>query len=222
MTRCAIAMSRSADAVRASLLALSAAAALAASPVAARNQDQPVAGREPDAEDVAMTPLNDLNLTKGEIPAALIAAATDPYASDGLGQCPAIQAAIADLDAALGPDMDVVTAETDRLSTGRMAKSVVASFIPFRGILREITGAAGQERALQSAIYAGAVRRGFLKGLGQQKGCEYPARPAFTRVAMAPSPPRAVKPRKADKGGEQQLQTVTFVEAEMVQPLPKR
>ena len=220
MTRCAIAMSRSADVLRASLVAVT--IALLASPVAARNQDQPVAGREPDAQDVAMTPLNDLNLSKDEIPAVLITAATDPYSSDGLDRCPAIQAAIADLDAALGPDMDVANGETDRLSTGRMAKSVVASFIPFRGILREITGAAGQERALQSAIYAGAVRRGFLKGLGQQKGCAYPARPAFTRVAIAPSPPPAGKPRKGDKGGKQELQTVTFVEDEVVQPVPRR
>ena len=220
MTRYAIAMSRSAEVLRASLVALT--IAVVATPAAARNQDQPVAGREPDAQDVAMTPLNDLNLSKDEIPAVLIAAAIDPYSSEGLNGCPAVQTAIADLDAALGPDMDVAAGETDRLSTGRMAKSVVASFIPFRGILREITGAAGQERALQSAIYAGAVRRGFLKGLGQQQGCAYPARPAFARVAMAPSAPPVEKPRKSDKGTKQELQTVTFVEGEVVQPVPRR
>ena len=220
MTRYAIAMSRSAEVLRASLIALT--IAVVATPAAARNQDEPVAGREPDAQDVAMTPLNDLNLSKDEIPAVLIAAAIDPYSSEGLNGCPAIQTAIADLDAALGPDMDVAAGETDRLSTGRMAKSVVASFIPFRGILREITGAAGQERALQSAIYAGAVRRGFLKGLGQQQGCAYPARPAFARVAIAPSAPPVAKPRKSDKGTKQELQTVTFVEGEVVQPVPRR
>ena len=46
----------------------------------------------------------------------------------------------------------------------------------FRGILREVTGAAGNDRALRAAFTAGMARRAFLKGLGQGKGCAYPAR----------------------------------------------
>jgi hypothetical protein len=120
--------------------------------------------------------------------------------------------------------MDIADGRTDRLSTGRMAKSVVASFIPFRGVLREISGAAEQERLLQSAVYAGAVRRGFLKGLGQQRGCEYPARPAFARFVdeRRSAVPRAK--RRGDGGDPQAADTdggqATFVSAPMVQPLP--
>jgi len=180
-----------------------------------------------------MTPLNDLNLANDEIPALLLTAISDPYASEGLTDCRAIEVAIAGLDGALGPDIDVTSAGSDRLSPGRMAKSVVASFIPFRGVLREISGAAEQERVLRAAIYAGAVRRGFLKGLGQQKGCDYPARPAFTRVAISapPAQPRSVRPRKGkvtvarSATADQPLaaaQSTTFVSVPVVQVIPNR
>jgi hypothetical protein len=206
---------------RASAIALALAAAAAAQPANARDRQQPAATREPDAQDIAMTPLTDLNLSKDEIPAILAAAAEDPYTSDGLSRCPEIEAAIADLDAVLGPDMDVATGESDRLSTGRMAKSVVASFIPFRGILRELTGAAEQERDWRAAIYAGSIRRGFLKGLGQQKGCAYPARPAFARVTM--SGQSATKGKKGDKRAalrEAPLPAATFISEPIVQSVP--
>lgn len=158
-----------------------------AGPAAAQDQEEPAANRTPDAEDVAMTPIKDLNLAKDEIPSVLLAAASAPYASTGIRTCAQIAEAIAPLDAALGPDMDVVDTDNDRISAGAVAKSVVASFVPFRGILREITGAAEHQRNFQAAIYAGAIRRGYLKGLGEQKGCKYPARPAFAKVS-APAP----------------------------------
>ncbi|HSF11433.1 MAG TPA: hypothetical protein VLA50_00535, partial [Erythrobacter sp.] len=56
-------------------------------------------------------------------------------------------------------------------------QSVVGSILPFRGILREVTGAASNDRELRAAYTAGMVRRSFLKGLGMGRGCEYPARP---------------------------------------------
>jgi hypothetical protein len=98
-----------------------------------------------------------------------------------------------------------------------VAKNVVASFIPFRGILRELTGAAEQERDWRAAIYAGAVRRGFLKGLGQQKGCAYPARPAFTRVAVPKvDSPAKGKTRKRVASSDESA----FVSEPVVQPVP--
>lgn len=181
MTRRAMRISRTDRAV----LSLVAAAALAM-PAAARDRDEPVVGRTPDAADVVMTPVTDLNLKKDEIPAVLLSAAADPYSSAGIRKCADVSAALAPLNAALGPDMDVATGDPDRLSTGSVAKSVVASFIPFRSILREVTGAAEHQRNFEAAIYAGAVRRGFLKGLGQQMKCPYPARPAFVKTALDP------------------------------------
>lgn len=214
MTPFATGMSRSG-----SLVPLGALALLAAPPAFARGQDEPIASRTPDAQEVAMTPITDLNLAKDEIPPALLSAQEDPYASAGLASCKEIAAAIAPLDAALGPDMDVVDGDNDRISPGSVAKSVVASFIPFRGILRELSGAAEHQRNFQAAIYAGAVRRGYLKGLGQQKGCAYPARPAFARVKVEGKKASDAKPGKESAG-----EPTTFVSEPVVQEVkrPKR
>ena len=202
--------------MRAAMLVLGLLAAASAGPAIA-GDNEPIATREPDAEDVAMTPLDDLNLTKDEVPSVLLAAMNDPYATEDQS-CAAIQAAIADLDAVLGPDMDVAAQQGDRLSTGRVAKSLVASFIPFRGVLREISGAAEQERIWRAAIYAGAVRRGFLKGLGQQQGCAYPARPAFARVAIE-SPAKRIKGKRKAAAAAAPA-TTTFVSQPVVQAVP--
>lgn len=159
---------------------------LGAAPLAAQDQpqDEPIRSQSPDAQDVAMTPLRDLNLAKDPIPPLLLTAQEAPYDTTGLKKCRDIGAAIAELDAILGPDLDVMAEEDDRISMGRIARSAVGSLMPFRSIVREITGAADHQREFEQAIHAGAVRRGFLKGLGQQRGCAYPARPAFARISI--------------------------------------
>lgn len=133
---------------------------------------------EPDAEEVAKTPLRDLNVARRDIPDVLRAAARDPYSMAGLGDCDAMVTAIAALDQVLGADYDIADDDgNDRFSEGRIGQSVVGSILPFRGIVREVTGAAGNDRALRAAYTAGMVRRAFLKGWGLGKGCAYPARP---------------------------------------------
>lgn len=195
------------------LVAAALSLAVVAAPAAARNQDDAMINRTPDAQDVAMTPITDLNLAKDPIPAVLLAAVAAPYASDGLVTCERIADAIAPLDATLGPDMDVAAPGSERVSAGAVAKSVVASFIPFRGVIRELSGAADHQREFQAAIYAGAVRRGFLKGLGQQMKCAYPSRPASAGIATAtPAPATAAgASASADEG---------FVSQPVVQEIP--
>ncbi len=139
---------------------------------------------EPDVEDVARTPLDDFNIDSDDIPEVLVVAARDPYASDGLTTCNAIVAEIALLDRALGADFDIADTEERRISRGRIAQSVVGSFIPFRGIVREVSGANARRNEVNMAITSGMVRRGFLKGLGQQRGCSYPARPREDRETL--------------------------------------
>jgi hypothetical protein len=133
---------------------------------------------EPDATEVAKTPLRDLNIDGRDIPEVLQIAVRDPYARAGLDSCNAIVTDIAALDQVLGADYDIADDDgNDRLSEGRIAQGVVGSFIPFRGIVREVTGAASNDRELRAAYTAGMVRRAFLKGLGLGRGCAYPARP---------------------------------------------
>ena len=88
----------------------------------------------------------------------------------------------------LGADLDIATGERRDITIGKVAKSAVGSFIPFRGLIREVSGAADHQRDFEEAIFAGAVRRGYLKGLGEARECPYPARPATARIDMEDAP----------------------------------
>ncbi|MEM6907667.1 MAG: hypothetical protein AAF494_03220 [Pseudomonadota bacterium] len=141
---------------------------------------------QPNVEEVARTPLEDLGINADEIPEVLAIATKDPYASEKLETCNAIVGEIAALDQVLGPDYDLAGEANTGFSVGTAAKGVVGSFIPFRGLVREVSGAAGDERKTRAAVAARMVRRGFLKGLGQQRGCAYPARPRPERLDQEP------------------------------------
>lgn len=139
---------------------------------------------EPDVIEVAKTPLRDLNIDARDIPEVLQAAARNPYATRGLGKCDALVAEIAGLDRVLGAYYDIAHGEgRDRISEGRIGQSVVGSVLPFSGILREVTGAADNDRNLRAAYTAGMVRRAFLKGWGLERSCPYPARPNAAAAA---------------------------------------
>lgn len=168
-----------------SVLAVSAAPAVAQSSGQQKQATQapaPVVKRDVDAMDVATTPITDLNLRKDEIPQLLIDAQVRPYDLNGLTRCNQISAQIEQFDAMLGDDIDLPQSAGQRVSAGRVAQSVVGSLIPFRGIVREVSGANDQRRRFQLAIEAGIARRAFLKGVGQQRGCRYPARSATREV----------------------------------------
>ncbi len=136
------------------------------------------------AVDVIATPAGDLNLRKGKIPALLDAAVANPYNLSGLRTCTQISVAVSELDTILGPDRDIPNDRAEKLSAGRVAQAAVGSFIPFRGIIREVSGANGHQRKVDDAVEAGTARRSFLKGYGQARGCAYPAR-EITPKALA-------------------------------------
>ncbi len=127
------------------------------------------------AGDIATQPVRDVGLDKDEIPAALAAAIANPYALAGLRRCNQLGTALADLNAALGPDFSTIPADAENRA-GKIAeaggKAVVNSIIPFRGLVREFTGAAPAQRRLNAAIDAGYARRGFLRGVYTQRGCK--------------------------------------------------
>lgn len=153
--------------------ALTGIALIAAAPLAAQGR-QP----SPKAEDVALTPLTDLNITSKDVPEVLLRAVADVYAMDGMATCNSMTAEILRLDEVLGDDYDGYAEGKGGIDVGRAAQGLVGAIIPFRGLVREVTGAASKDRAMQAAFTAGMVRRGFLKGIGQQRGCAVPARPA--------------------------------------------
>ena len=181
-------------------------------------------------EDVVMSPLSDVNLHKKDVPAVLEAALADPYDLTGIKTCEGFTTAIQSLDAALGDDIDVARGKTreEKMSNsiGSIAKSVIGSFIPFRGIIREVSGANAQKQAWERALYAGSVRRAFLKGMGQSKGCAYPARPATPQViAMlgaqreaALAAKKGKKPRPEERTAGQPVE-VAYESTAVVQPV---
>ena len=141
-----------------------------------KKSERPMTDQNVTATDVAATPIDDLNLRAKKVPEVLIAAQNAPYSLAGLRGCAQLSRAIRGLDAVLGDDIDVAQAKGRRVNPGLLAKSAIGAFIPFEGVIKEISGANAHERSVQSAIYAGSVRRAFLKGVGQARGCPYPAR----------------------------------------------
>ncbi len=152
-----------------------AAAALA---VGAHAQTQPP--RESDttidrAQDIATQPVRDVGIQRTTIPAVLELAADDPYSMTGARTCAQIAASVIALNDELGADFDAPPTDAGGNQAGRVAeaggRALVDSLIPFRSVVREISGAAGADRRLQAATHAGVARRGFLRGLHRARGC---------------------------------------------------
>ena len=93
--------------MRGTLLISLSALAFFAAPAAAGNQEKRVTDSEPDAVDVAATPVTDLNLRKDEIPQILIDAQSRPYDLSGLPSCGPLIAEVERLDVLLGDDFDL-------------------------------------------------------------------------------------------------------------------
>lgn len=176
-------------------------AAGAASAVPVHAQED-VTDRSVGVRDVAMSPLEDMNLSQDPIPPILIKARAAPYADDGLQSCAAVLQELGNLDAVLGEDYDTSGIEKRGLSAGRVALGIVNWLIPFRGVIREVSGASKNEFEFREAIVAGLVRRGYLKGMGQAMFCPYPARPATPEVHAAIERSAAEEPPATGQAAE--------------------
>lgn len=135
------------------------------------------------------TPLSDLNLVNAPIPAVLTEAQRAPYGEPADGTCAGLTASVVALDAVLGPDLDLPPqpnnpglVERGAGMVGQAAtqsvRGAAESLVPFRGWVRRISGAERYSREVAAAIAAGIVRRAYLKGMGQVRGCAAPAAPA--------------------------------------------
>lgn len=148
--------------------------------------------KQGSVQGAAMTPLRDLNVMKVEIPEVLLAALKDPYTRPPRNwKCPALADLVRPLEAALGLDLDQLPSpDEDLMDRGKqtalsVAGDLAGGAIPFRGVVRRISGAAGHDKRVQSAILAGSVRRAYLKGLGEARGCPAPASPLHGKAAVA-------------------------------------
>ena len=124
-----------------------------------------------DTKDVVSQPAKDVGIAKNKIPPSLVEASNAPYSLAGLKTCRQLADAVRVLDAALGPDYSA-GGPNDKVSVGKAAGgAVVNSLIPFRGVVREVSGAAAADPRLTAATQAGFARRGFLRGVHQTRGC---------------------------------------------------
>lgn len=128
-----------------------------------------------EAIDQAFTqPFRDLDIMRVDPSPLLAAAKAAPYSPPDPAECAALARAIAELDVALGPDID----KTDPAkSSDNLAGALVSGAIrdvlglPFRGVVRRLTGAETRDRELRASVLAGMVRRGYLKGQAAARGC---------------------------------------------------
>ena len=158
--------------------------------------------REANQENVrgaVSAPLRDVNVVRTKIPPILLEAMADPYARppDPAG-CQELTDMLRPVEEALGPDLDAEAPdEDDLMQRGQTtalgaAATVAADAIPFRGWIRKLSGAERHDQLVQSAIIAGAVRRAYLKGLGEAQGCNPPATPSHIHAGRTPPSDQSV------------------------------
>ncbi|WP_304166522.1 hypothetical protein [Phenylobacterium aquaticum] len=142
---------------------------------AARPGPARAAGPDSGPIDQAFTqPLRDLSLMRVDPSPALMAARAAPYATPEPASCAALAPRIAELDRVLGQDVDSPDAFN---SLNNMAGALVSGAIrdavglPFRGVLRRLSGAEVRDRELRAYVLAGIVRRAYLKGVAQAHDC---------------------------------------------------
>ena len=149
-------------------------------------------------EGVVSAPLRDANILRTKIPEVLLQAIADPYERPGFPRraksayvCRALGALVGALDDVLGPDLDVPEERQGLAHRGRdtamgFMAAAASDVVPFHSWIRKLSGAEQHDRLVQNAITAGAVRRAYLKGLGEARGCDPPATPSHVKAGAAP------------------------------------
>lgn len=141
------------------------------------------ANRE-NVQGAMSAPLRDVNVLRTKIPQVLLEAMADPYERPMPATCSKITALVVELNGALGDDLDEPNENDESLTIrGRSAAlgavaGLASDVIPFRGWVRKLSGAERHDQLVAAAITAGAVRRGYLKGLGESRNCRPPAIPS--------------------------------------------
>lgn len=163
--------------VNVSVLAMAAAVALACSAEAAPASSETANRSAPErnrAAEIVTQPVRDVGVARTKIPPALAEAAEDPYSLKGLRNCRQLGEEIQQLNQVLGPDFqrdaDYRENRVTKLAEAG-GKTVVNSVIPFRSLVREVSGAATADRRLRAAEDAAYARRGFLRGVHATRGC---------------------------------------------------
>ncbi len=137
------------------------------------NTEQPMLHH---AGKAVMQPAKDVNLRKDKIPVRLQEIRKAPYDLTGIEGCRALSTEINSLRPLLGPDVDedpkLSKAEKRERKASRLAGGFIGGLIPFRAVVREVSGANASRRRYQAALAAGFARRSYLKGIAMGQGCK--------------------------------------------------
>jgi hypothetical protein len=133
------------------------------------------AGSEGPVVGAVEQPFRDLNVIQDDAPPVIALAAQHPYAAPTPADCSQIGQGIEDLNRILGPDVDSDDAAGRKDASALVGEALRgAVHLPFRGVVRKLSGAAEHDRQLALAVTAAVARRGFLRGLAQSQGCALP------------------------------------------------
>ena len=150
--------------------------------------DQAYSSREPTTGQklgsVVRQPLAYLNVAHTSLPPVLTRAEAAPFALPV--DCEGIAREIAAVTQVLGPELShaqpgqdgraSVEHEAGSLAWDR-ARGVTTDLIPFRGVVRWISGADSSDHKVEQAVLAGYIRRAYLEGVRDGR-CPAPPRPA--------------------------------------------
>jgi hypothetical protein len=137
-------------------------------------------GGQGDLQSIVTQPFNDFNLVRTEIPERLQRVVGATYSIPSPLDCNELATELAEFDQMLGPDIEmkpkvssepIIGMEAAERTARNAARGAASSWIPFRGFVRELSGAERHARALKEAVLAGMLRRAFLKGLRLKLDC---------------------------------------------------
>ena len=141
--------------------------------------------------DPKIHPGEQLGLVAPGIPDILQQAYADPYAPPAEPACQTVPKELAELDGLLGPDIN--QPKPKLFDPAKLIGGAVRGAIPYRSVVRLLTGADRKEKKLAQATMAGWARRGFLKGIAARLDC-----PNATQTAAQAATPQA--PAQAPAG----------------------
>lgn len=149
------------------------------------------------AFSAALTPLEDIGLRKRKIPEQLKQLVENPYHRPASIQCDTVRTELADITYLLGEDVDApkvaLSAQDEYIETGtNLLHDAVVSLvrnqtdiIPFRSLIRRVTGANAHEKLVGQAVHAGQLRRAYLRGLADARfGNDCPTGPQIISAEL--------------------------------------
>jgi hypothetical protein len=129
-----------------------------------------------NVSDTMQQPLRDVGWVREEAPERLRRAAEAPYALAPDWRCETLLEELDALDQILGPDLDALDAsgEAPVIDAATLMSNAIGGVwsLPYRSVIRWISGAERRDRALRNAVLAGTVRRAFLRGVARAAACE--------------------------------------------------